>query len=66
MLVSAVSDKSLFNRHGLHMNVRIKEAMTRILAVITKEIVDKHKICNPISMMWKDDLTRGKKLMYQT
>jgi hypothetical protein len=47
------------------MNVRGKEAMTRILAVIMNEIVDKHKIHNPIPMMWKDDLTRGKKLMYQ-
>jgi hypothetical protein len=64
-LVSAAPEKSLFIRHGLHMNVRGKEAMSRILAVIINEIVDKHKICNPIAMMWKDDLTRGKKLMYQ-
>jgi hypothetical protein len=47
------------------MNVRGREAKTRILAVVINEIVDKHKICNPVPMTWKDDLIRGKKLMYQ-
>jgi hypothetical protein len=36
------------------MNVRGREAKTRILAVIINEIID--KICNPIPMAWKDDL----------
>jgi len=47
------------------MNVRGREAKTRILAVVIHETVDKRKICNPIPMTWKDDLIRGKKLMYQ-
>lgn len=46
------------------MHVIGRETKSRILAVVKNEIVDKHTICNPVPMTWKDDLIRGKKLMY--
>jgi hypothetical protein len=55
-LVRTVSDKDLLTRYGLHMNIKEKEVMIRKLVVVTPEIVDEHKIGDPVSMVWKGDL----------
>jgi lysophospholipase L1-like esterase len=54
-LVKATSERNLFTRHGLHVNVRGKEVMSKKLAVIIHEIVDECNKNDAIPMIWKDD-----------
>jgi hypothetical protein len=54
-LVNATSERNLFTRHGLHMNVRGKEAMSKKSAVIIHDIVDECNKNDTIPMTWKDD-----------
>ena len=57
-LISTVPARNLFTRHGLHVNVRGKKAMTRKSAVAIHELTDEHKISNLIPMIGEDDSTK--------
>ena len=56
--VNAVTDRHFFTRHGMHMNVKGKEAMVRKLIEIIQVMFDKYESHMTIPLSWKNDITK--------
>jgi hypothetical protein len=52
-----VPERDPFTKHGLHLNIKGKEAIVKRLVAEIPGIVGKHKVSDPICLVWKDDMT---------
>jgi hypothetical protein len=58
-VIDVDSDRDLFARHGLHMNVRGKEKIGRKILELLKDM-DKEEESKSIIISWKEEQVKGK------